>query len=550
MAHAIGIDLGTTFSCVAFLEGMKPKVIPNLEGQWTTPSVVNFTSTGQKLVGNLAVRQAVANPDNTIFAIKRIIGKKFNSEEVQETRKRMCYKLAEAENGDVMVVIDSEMVSPQEISATILSYMKKCAEAYFGEEVTEAVITVPANFDDHQRKATKDAAEIAGLEVLRIINEPTSACLAYGIDRKKNAKVAIYDLGGGTFDITLMEVNEGVFHVLATNGCSYLGGEDIDDRIACWIIEEFKNETNIDLSTDKLARHRIKESSERVKRSLSFTFESKISIPFIASDGAHPQHIKTALARKELEALAKDLIEKTYLYIDQALQASKLKTEDIDEVILVGGQTRMPLVKEMIAEYFGKQPIESINPDEIVAQGAAVQSGIIKGQTLDALLLLDVTPLSLGIETENDTFNRIIERNATIPTRMTRAFTTVRHNQTRVQIHVLQGENDKASENISLAKFDLVGIHPAPAGFPQIDVTFEIDANGIVKVSAKDADSGMVRKVEVKPSSGLSQKEMDKIIDRTRGEELPGEWEEGEQEGGEDEEELEESIEEEEDREE
>ncbi len=530
MGTPIGIDLGTTFSCVAYLEGLKPKVVPNLEGQWTTPSVVSITNTGQRLVGNLALRQAIANPEKTIYAVKRIIGKKFNSEEVQETKKRMPYGLAEADNGDVMIAVGSEMLSAQEISAIILSYLKKCAESYFREEVTEAVITVPANFDDHQRKATKDAAEIAGLEVLRIINEPTSACLAYGIDKKKNANIAVYDLGGGTFDITLMEVNEGVFHVLATNGNSYLGGEDIDNRITNWVIDEFNKEFKVNLSEEKLARHRIKEASEKAKRNLSFALESKIHVPFIYSDGTNPLHVKIVLTRKQLEEMSRDLVKKTFPFIDQAFKDSKLKPPDIDEIILVGGQSRMPLVKEMIAEYFGKEPIEDINPDEIVAMGAAVQSGIIKGVTDDSLLLLDVTPLSLGIETEMDTFNRIITRNTTIPTRRTREFTTVRHNQTRVQIHVLQGESDKASENISLAKFDLVGIQPAPAGFPQIDVSFEIDANGIVKVSAKDADTGRVRKIEVNPSAGLSQEEIEEIIDRTRGEELAGEEEEEEEE--------------------
>lgn len=516
MGNVIGIDLGTTFSCVAYLEGEKPKVIPNLDGQPTTPSVVSLASSGEKLVGSLALRQAITNPESTVCAVKRIIGKKFNSEEVNETKKKMPYELAEAPNGDVMIALDSELISPQEISAMILDYLKKCAESYFGEEVAEAVITVPANFDDHQRKATKDAAKISGLNTLRIINEPTSASLAYGLDKRKNVIVAVYDLGGGTFDITLMEISEGVFHVLATNGNSYLGGEDLDNRIVEWLIEEFKKENNIDLYQDKLARQRIKEASEKAKRELSFVLESEIHLPFILSEKSSSKHIKKTLTRNKLEELTNDLIAKTFPFIELALQDSKLNPENIDEVILVGGQTRMPLVKKMITDFFGKTPVENINPDEIVALGAAVQSGIIKGETSDSVLLLDVTPLSLGIETENDSFNKIIGKNTTIPTHKTKAFTTIRHNQRRVQIHVLQGESDRASDNMSLAKFDLVGIEPAPAGFPQIDVTFEIDADGIAKVSAKDVDSGRVRRVEVKPSSGLSQEEIDKIIAKTQ----------------------------------
>ncbi len=542
MGVVIGIDLGTTNSCVAYLEGGKPKVIPNLEGQKTTPSVVSLTSSGETLIGSLALRQAVTNPENTVLAIKRLIGKKYDSKEAKETEKKMPYKLASAENGDVMVVVNSEMISPQEVSSLILGYLKECAEVYLEQEVEEAVITVPANFNDHERKATKDAARICGLKVLRVINEPTSACLAYGLEAKKNAVAAVYDLGGGTFDITLMEISDGVFHVLATNGNSYLGGEDFDNRIVDWIVEAFKKENNIDLAKNKLARQRIKEAAERTKQALSFSMESKIHLPFIVSDKSGPKHIQLSLTRDKLEELTSDLISSTFPFMEQTLKDSKLTRRDIDQVILVGGQTRMPKIKEMISDFFGKKPIEDINPEEIVAMGAAVQSGIIEGKMDESTLLLDVTPLSLGIETENDTFVKIIERNTTIPTRRSRAFTTVRHNQKRVRVHVLQGENKKASDNISLAEFNLVGIYAAPAGVPQISVTFEIDADGIVKVSAKDEDSGRIQRIEVNPSSGLSSEEIEKIIQKTQEEE---EEEEGGSEQAEEKEEVEENEEEE-----
>jgi molecular chaperone DnaK len=512
MGQVIGIDLGTTNSCIAYLEGGKPEVIPNLDGQRTTPSVVSFTDTGERLVGSLALRQATTNPENTVSAIKRLIGKKFESGIVKEAQKKVPYKLTDAPNGDIMITLDSEATSPQEISAIILEYLKECAESHLGDKVSEAVITVPANFNDHQRKATKDAAKIAGLKALRIINEPTAACLAYGLEKKKNGIVAVYDLGGGTFDITLMEVSDGVFHVLATNGNSYLGGEDFDDRIVDWILKEFEKENKIDLSKDIFVRQRIKVAAENAKKDLSFSLESKIHLPFIYSDKSGAKHIKLDLSREKLEELTIDLIEKTLPFIERAFQDSKLSPKDIEEVILVGGQTRMPKVKEIIGNFFEKEPEENINPDEIVAMGAAVQSGIIEGKAEESALLLDVTPLSLGIETEKDSFITIIGRNTTIPTRRTRAFTTVRHNQKRVRVHVLQGESEKASENISLGVFSLVGIAQAPAGLPQIDVTFEIDADGIVKVTAKDVDSGRVKKIEVKPSSGLSNEEIEKII--------------------------------------
>lgn len=515
MGPVIGIDLGTTNSCVAYLEGGKPRVIPNTDGQRTTPSVVSLTDGGRELVGSLAQRQAVTNPENTVFAIKRLIGKKFDSEVVQEAKKKVLYRLKDAPNGDVMVSLKSRTISPQEVSAIILGYLKECAETHLGEEVTEAVVTVPANFNDHQRKATKDAAKIAGLKVLRIINEPTAACLAYGMKEKENAIVAVYDLGGGTFDITLMEVSDGVFHVLATNGDSYLGGEDFDNRIVDWILDEFKKDNKIDLSDNKFVRQRIKEAAETAKKNLSYSIEDKIHLPFICSDKSGVKHIKLDLTRDKLEKLTSDLVEKTIPFIERALTDSKLQTKDIEKIVMVGGQTRMPKVKDTIKDFFGKEPVEDINPDEIVALGAAAQSGIIKGEVDESNLLLDVTPLSLGIEADVDSFARIITRNTTIPTRRTRAFTTVRHNQKRVRIHVLQGESDKASENISLGVFNLVGIKPAPAGLPQIDVTFEIDADGIVRVIAKDVDSGRLKKIEVKPSSGLSSKEIDKIIAET-----------------------------------
>lgn len=519
MSQAIGIDLGTTYSCVSYLEGEEPKVIPNLEGMQTTPSVVSFTSSGEKLIGNLALRQAITNPQNTIFAIKRLMGKKFDSEEVQETRKKIPYELAKALNGDVMVQVDSNTISPQEISAMILGYLKKCAETYFGDAVTQAVITVPAHFDDHQRQATKDAAQIAGLEVLRVINEPTAASLAYGLETNKDATIAVYDMGGGTFDITLMEINEGIFHVLGTNGNSYLGGEDFDNRIVSWLIEEFEKESGVDLAEDKLALQRIKEAAEKAKRELSFTFETEINLPFIGSDKSGSKHLKQVITRKKLEELTKDLVLETFPYIDQSLTDANLDADQIDEVILVGGQTRMPLIKELITDFFKKRPIERINPDEIVAMGASIQTAIIAGNLKDLVLLLDVTPLSLGIETENERFVKIIDKNTTIPTKQTKAFTTVEHDQRRVRVHVLQGESENIHENISLAVFDLVGIATAPAGVPQIDVTFEIDADGIARVSAKDVTTGREQGIEVRPTSGLTPEEVHGIIKRTREEE-------------------------------
>jgi molecular chaperone DnaK len=516
MSHVIGIDLGTTFSCIAHLEGNRPVVIPNLEGQPTTASVVSFTSSGERLVGNLALRQAITNPDKTITAVKRLIGRKYDSREVAEAREKMPYALGPAPNGDVIVVVDGQHITPQEISSMVLSYLKKCAESFFGEPITEAVITVPAHFNDHQRQATKDAAQIAGLEVLRVINEPTAASLAYGLDARSNAKVAVFDLGGGTFDITILEIQDAVFHVLATNGDTFLGGEDFDNRIVGWLIEDFKKEHSIDLWQDKLALQRIKEAAERAKRELSFMLESDINLPFICSAAGGSRHINKKLTRRWLEELTGDLVRKTVPLIEQALGDAHLEPDAIQEIILVGGQTRMPLLRKTIADFFRKKPREDINPDEIVAMGAAIQSAILKGEKSELVLLLDVTPFSLGIETENDMFQNIIEKNTTIPTRKTMPFTTVEDNQIRVTVYVLQGESLQASKNKSLARFDLIGIQPAPAGIPQIDVTFEIDADGILKVSAKDVVTGMNQEIVIRQSAGLTKGEIEAIIQRNR----------------------------------
>jgi molecular chaperone DnaK len=515
MSRVIGIDLGTTYSCVAYLEGERPVVIQNLEGQSTTPSVVSFTSTGERLVGNLALRQAITNPERTVFAVKRLMGRKYDSREVLEARQKMPYGLGESGNGDVVILVDGQPITPQEISSMILAYLKKCAESYFGEPVSEAVITVPAHFNDHQRQATKDAAMIAGLDVLRVINEPTAASLAYGLSAGRNAKVAVFDMGGGTFDITVLEIQDAVFQVLATSGDSYLGGEDFDNRIVDWLVEGFRKEHGADVLQDKLALQRIKEAAERAKRELSFALESDINLPFISSAHDGSKHINIKLTRRRLEDLTRDLVNRTIPLIERALADARLEPEDIEEVILVGGQTRMPLVRKTIADFFNKRPREDINPDEIVAMGAAIQSAILRGERSELVVLLDVTSQSLGIETEYDTFQTIIERNTTIPTRKTMPFTTVENNQVRVTVHVLQGDSPIASRNKSLARFDLLGIQPAPAGVPQIDVMFEVDADGILKVSAQDAVTGMNREVEIRASSGLTRGEIDAIIKRT-----------------------------------
>jgi molecular chaperone DnaK len=520
MGHVIGIDLGTTYSCIAGLEDGRPVVIPNLEGLPTTPSVVSFTAAGERLVGTLAMRQAVTNPANTFYAVKRLIGQKYRSPQVQEAIVRLPYALKEAPNGDVAVILGGRAMSPPEISSMVLSYLKECAEAFFGGPVTEAVITVPAHFNDAQRQATKDAATIAGLTVQRVINEPTAAGLAYGLDAKKNGLAAVYDLGGGTFDITILELSEGVFNVLATNGDSYLGGEDFDNRILEWLAESFRAETGIDLRSDKLALQRVKEAAEKAKRELSFTSETEINLPFISSDRSNSKHVRKTLSRLTFEAMTADLVERTVPRIEQALADAKLTPDRIDHVILVGGQTRMPLVKERVTKFFGRKPEEKVDPDQIVALGAAIQSGVLDGQVRDIVLLLDVTPFGLGIETEGDGYETVIERNTTVPVRKVKAFTTVEHNQRRVRIHVLQGEGFLASMNKSLAIFELVGIEPAPAGVPQIDVTFEITADGLVQVSAKDKETGLEQRIEVRPSSGLTAAEVEEMRKRQAGREL------------------------------
>ncbi len=512
MGKTVGIDLGTTNSCVAYFEAGKPQVIPNREGGRVTPSIVAFLKNGERLVGQLAKRQMLLNPESTIFAVKRLMGRKFSSPEIQQLRERLPYKLVEAENGDVWVEVDGKVYAPPEISALILRYLKECAEEYLGETVDQAIITVPAYFDDAQRQATKDAGKIAGLEVLRIINEPTAAALAYGFEKASNELIAVYDLGGGTFDVTILEVREGVFNVLSTAGNTFLGGEDFDLRIMNWLIEEFKNETGIDLSKDKLALQRLKDAAEKAKIELSTVEETEINLPFIATDETGVKHLVRKLTRQKLEELVEDIVLKTREPMERALRDADLLPEDISKVILVGGQTRMPRIIREVREFFGKEPYRDINPDEVVAMGAALQSGVLSGEVKD-IVLLDVTPLSLGVETKNDTFTVIIPRNTTIPTKKSMIFTTTVDNQTKVRIHVLQGEREIASANKSLGYFDLVGIRPAPKGIPQIEVTFEIDVDGIVRVTAKDRDTGKEQSIEIHPSSGLTPQEIERMIE-------------------------------------
>lgn len=515
MGITVGIDLGTTNSCVAYLEGGKPIVIPNREGGRITPSVVAFLKSGERLVGQLAKRQMILNPERTVVAVKRLMGRKFDSPEVKELLKRTPYRLVEADNGDVWIEVDDKRFAPPEISALILMYLKECAEEYLGEEVEKAVITVPAYFNDAQRQATKDAGKIAGLDVIRIINEPTAASLAYGFDKTKNEIIAVYDLGGGTFDVTILEVREGVFNVLSTSGNTFLGGEDFDSKIMGWLIEEFKNETGIDLSQDMLAVQRLKDAAEKAKIELSSVEETEINLPFIATDETGVKHLVRKLTREKLESLVEDIIVKTREPMEKALRDADLLPEDISKIILVGGQTRMPRIIQEVTEFFGKEPYRDINPDEVVAMGAALQGGVISGEVKD-IVLLDVTPLSLGVETKNDSFTVIIPRNTTIPTKRTMIFTTTTDNQTKVRIHVLQGEREIASANKSLGYFDLVGIRPAPKGIPQIEVTFEIDVDGIVKVTARDRDTGKEQSMEIHPSSGLAPKEIEKMIEEAR----------------------------------
>jgi len=511
MGKLIGIDLGTTNSCVAVMEGGDPVVIANAEGSRTTPSMVAFTEGGERLVGQTAKRQAVTNPENTVFAVKRLIGRKYDSSEVQNDIKILPYKISKASNGDASVSIRGKEYSSAEISAMILQKMRETAEDYLGEKVAEAVITVPAYFNDSQRQATKDAGRIAGLKVERIINEPTAASLAFGLDKKGDRKIAVFDLGGGTFDISILEIGDGVFEVKSTNGDTHLGGEDFDLRIIDYLADEFKKDQGIDLRNDKMALQRLKEGGEKAKIELSGSMETDVNLPFITADASGPKHLNIKLTRAKLEALVDDLIVKVVAPCNTALKDANLKAGDIDEVILVGGMTRMPKVQAKVKEIFGKDPSKGVNPDEVVAVGAAIQGGVLTGDVKD-VLLLDVTPLSLGIETLGGVSTRLIEKNTTIPTKKSQIFSTAADNQPAVEIHVLQGEREMAANNKTLGRFQLVGIPPAPRGMPQIEVTFDIDANGIVSVSAKDMGTGKEQSIKITASSGLSEEEIDSLI--------------------------------------
>src|SRR5436190_2627750 len=511
MAKILGIDLGTTNSCASVVDVTTPQVIPNREGSRTTPSVVGFTEDNERLVGQIAKRQAITNPFNTVFAIKRLIGRKFDSEEVAHAKSVLPYNIVAARNGDVKVRIRDHEYSPEEISAFVLMEIKAFAEDFLGEEITEAIITVPAYFNDSQRQATRDAGKIAGLEVLRIINEPTAAALAYGLDNKANQLIAVYDLGGGTFDISILKLEDGLFEVLSTSGDTYLGGEDFDKRIMDYLIDTFHRQTQIDLKDDRMALQRLKEAAERAKCELSMEQESRVTLPFISADASGPKHLNAVLTRRDFERMVEDLIQRTIDPVNDALKAAGVTPQQIDEVVLVGGQTRMPKVIEAVNRVFGKEPNRNINPDEVVAIGAAIQGGILRGDLKD-MALLDVTPLSIGIETHGGLFTKIIERNSTIPTKNSLIFTTVADNQSKVQVHVLQGEREFARENKSLGKFDLVGIPPAPRGVPQIEVTFAIDSNGIVNVTARDQATGASQGVQINPAGGLSKDEIDRLV--------------------------------------
>ena len=512
MAKVVGIDLGTTFSAVAYMVGSEPQIIPNAEGGRITPSVVGFAKSGERLAGQLAKRQAITNPENTIYSIKRFMGRRFTDPEVQRTLKLVPYKVREAQNGGVEIELgDGRKLSPPEVSAMILQKLKADAEAYLGDKVTQAVITVPAYFDDSQRQATKDAGKIAGLEVLRIINEPTAASLAYGLDKKKDEVVAVYDLGGGTFDISILQLGEGVFEVKATNGDTHLGGDDFDQRIIDWLVGEFRKDQGIDLGKDRMALQRLKEAAEKAKIELSTTLQSEINLPFITADQTGPKHLAITLTRSKLEQLVGDLVEKTIGPVQQCLADAEITAQKVDEVILVGGQTRMPLVFETVKKLFGKEPHKGVNPDEVVAIGAAIQAGVLKGEVKD-VLLLDVTPLTLGIETLGGVRTSLITRNTTIPSSKSQIFTTAADGQTQVEIHVLQGEREMAADNKSLGRFILDGIPPAPRGLPQVEVSFDIDANGILNVSAKDKATSKEQKITITATSGLSKDEVERLV--------------------------------------
>jgi len=510
MGRVIGIDLGTTNSVVAVMQGGEPTVIANQEGTRTTPSVVAFTDKGERLVGQIAKRQAITNPENTIFSIKRLMGRKIDSAEANEAKNKLPYKIVGAQNGDAHVSAHGKTYSPPEVSAMILQKLKQAAEDYLGEPVTDAVITVPAYFDDSQRQATKDAGKIAGLNVLRIINEPTAASLAYGMDKKKEEKIAVYDLGGGTFDVSILEIGEGVVEVMSTNGDTFLGGDDFDLKIMDWLVDEFKKDSGIDLHNDKMALQRLKESAEKAKIELSSASETEINLPFITADATGPNHLVIKLSRAKFEQLTSDLIDRTIEPCRKALADAGLSASDINEVLLVGGQTRTPKVQQVVKEFFGKEASKGVNPDEVVAAGAAIQAGVLKGEVKD-VLLLDVTPLSLGIETLGGVFTKLIERNTTIPAKKSQTFSTAADNQPAVSIKICQGEREMANDNKLLGNFELVGIPPAPRGIPQIEVTFDIDANGILHVSAKDQGTGKEQSIKITASSGLSEEEIKKM---------------------------------------